>query len=72
MIIAQYPYIDESGAERPELIEHYSDNGVFIKQVETGIEYSSAVDVYPCRYTYEETDKPIEEIDEPEEEEATE
>lgn len=64
MIIAQHPFIDENGAERPELIEHHSDKGVYIKQVETGIEYSSAVDVYPCRYTYVETEKPIEEIDE--------
>jgi hypothetical protein len=31
-----------------------------IRQVETGIEYSSAVDDFPCRYSYEETDKLIE------------
>ena len=43
------------------LIRHYSDAGMMLKQVETGIEYSEAVDVVPCRYTYEETDKPIEE-----------
>lgn len=64
MIITQYPFIDASGAERYELIEHKSDKGVLIKQVETGILYASAIDVYPCRYTYEETDEPIE-IDEP-------
>lgn len=63
MIIAQHPFIDESGAERIELIEHKSDKGVLIKQVETGILYASAVDVYPCRYTYEETDKPIEVVE---------
>ena len=68
MIIAQHPYIDESGAERPELIKHYSDQGLYIKQVETGIEYESAIDVYPCVYTYEETENPIKEIDEPKEE----
>lgn len=44
------------------LIKHESDNGKYIRQVETGIEYSSAVDIIPCRYTYEETDKEIEEI----------
>lgn len=43
------------------LIRHYSDAGKMLKQVETGVEYSEAVDVVPCRYTYEETDKPIEE-----------
>lgn len=34
-----------------------------IKQVETGAIYSEAVDVVPCRYTYEETDEPIAEED---------
>ena len=41
------------------LIKHQSDSNKFIRQVETGIEYASAVDVIPCRYTYEETDKDI-------------
>lgn len=41
------------------LIKHKSDNNKFIRQVETGKEYASAVDVIPCRYTYEETDKEI-------------
>lgn len=42
------------------LIRHYSDEGKMIRQVETGAEYPEAIDVVPCRYTYEETDKPIE------------
>ena len=42
------------------LIKHESDSGVYIRQVETGREYASAVDVIPCRYTYEETDRVIE------------
>ena len=42
------------------LIKHESDSGKMIRQKETGREYSSAVDVVPCRYTYEETDTPIE------------
>ena len=42
------------------LIKHESDSGKYIRQVETGREYSSAVDVIPCRYTYEETDRVIE------------
>lgn len=42
------------------LIKHESDSGKMIRQIETGREYSSAVDIIPCRYTYVETDKPIE------------
>lgn len=38
------------------LIKHYSDKGVMLLQVETGLLYSDPVDVVPCRYTYEETD----------------
>ena len=46
------------------LIRHKSDSNKFIRQVETGIEYASAVDVIPCRYTYEETDREIPEKEE--------
>ena len=42
------------------LVLHYSDAGKMIRQEETGIEYSEAVDVIPCRYTYTETTKDIE------------
>lgn len=42
------------------LVRHYSDKGMMIKQAETGDEYVDAVDVIPCRYTYEETETPIE------------
>ena len=41
-------------------IRHYSDLTMHILQVETGILYEDAVDKMPCRYTYEETDVPIE------------
>lgn len=41
------------------LIKHESDCGKMIRQVESGREYSSAVDVIPCRFTYEETEKDI-------------
>ena len=44
---------------RRVLVKHQSDSNKYIRQVETGIEYASAVDVIPCRYTYEETDKDI-------------
>jgi hypothetical protein len=42
------------------LIKHYSDKGVMLLQVETGLKYSDPVDVVPCRYTYEETEELIE------------
>jgi hypothetical protein len=42
------------------LIKHYSDKGVMLLQVETGIMYSDPIDMIPCRYTYEETDVIIE------------
>jgi hypothetical protein len=41
------------------LIKHYSDKGVLLLQNETGIQYVDPVDVVPCRYTYIETDEPI-------------
>lgn len=37
------------------LIRHFSDTGKMLLQVETGDIYSEAVDIVPCRYTYEET-----------------
>lgn len=61
MIIKEMPYVDENGTVHENLVKHYSDKGVYIRQVETGTEYSEAVDVVPCRYTYEETENPIEE-----------
>ena len=42
------------------LIKHYSDAGFMLLQVETGIKYADPVDVFPCRYTYEETDEKVE------------
>lgn len=39
----------------------YSDAGMMILQNETGVEYSKAIDVEDAKYTYSETDKPIEE-----------
>lgn len=45
------------------LVKHYSDSNKYILQNETGIEYAEAVDVIPCRYTYSETQKNIEDDD---------
>lgn len=61
MIIEQKPYIDENGVTHANLIKHYSDEGKYIIQLQTGIEYAEAVDVVPCRYTYVESDRSIEE-----------
>ena len=48
-----------------KLIRHYSDSGMMLLQVETGIQYEEAVDVVPCPYTYEETSEPLEAPDDP-------
>ena len=36
----------------------YSDQGVKLRQVETGTLWNDAINVPPCPYTYEETDIP--------------
>lgn len=46
--------LDEGKRER-----RYSDKGVKLLQVETNILYDDAVDVVPCRFTYEESEEPI-------------
>ena len=50
-----YPYIDNNS-----LVYHYAEDETgkrfCIKQLETDLIYAEAVDVYPCRYTYEVTD----------------
>lgn len=42
---------------------HYAEdengNRYYILQVETGILYESAIDLYPCRYTYKVTNEPV-------------
>jgi hypothetical protein len=60
MIIVEL--VDEGTRER-----RYSDKNVKLRQIETGNIYEDAVDVIPCRYTYEEMDIPIEPIEIPEE-----
>lgn len=42
-----------------DLIKRYSDQGVCIRQIETGNIYSEAIDLRTAPYTYEETDIPI-------------
>ena len=53
------------------LVKTYSNTNKYIKQNETGIEYTEAIDVgvevggkyYPKNYTYIETNKEIEEVE---------
>ena len=59
MLKTEYPYTDKQGNEHKDLIKHHSDEGNYILQNETGIKYGIAIDVYPCRYTYSETDEKI-------------
>ena len=40
-------------------MKYYSNNNLKIRQIETGRIYVSAIDIYPYRFTYEETDIPI-------------
>lgn len=48
------------------LIKHYSDAGFMLLQVETGVKYSDPIDIFPCPYTYEETEELIEKEEEEE------
>ncbi len=61
MIRTEYYTTREDGVV---LNRTFSDAGFYIVQNETGIKYSEAVDVMPCKYTYTETDEPIETTDE--------
>ena len=65
MIIVEL--VDDNTRER-----RYSDKNVHLLQVETGILYEDAVDVIPCKYTYEESDVPIESVDDSESQQLTE
>ena len=64
----QRPYIDDNGKVYEHLEKHYAEdeNGVQykIKQNETGLVYDEAVDLVPCKYTYETINEPVEIIEE--------
>ena len=47
-----------------KLYRTYSDEGMMIRQNETGAEYAEAVDVENAPYTYTETDEPVAEPEE--------
>lgn len=70
MIAQEYYRTREDGVA---LTRTWSDARMKIRQIETDILYDEAIDVEPLRYTYEETDIPIEEPEaDPEEEEEEE
>ena len=54
MLRFEYPYNDNY-----DLIRHYSDDGHSLIQVETGAEYGEAIDRYPSKYTYVESENLI-------------
>lgn len=56
MIKREHYRIREDGVE---LYRTYSDTGYYIRQVQTGVVYSEAIDVESAPYTYEETDEVI-------------
>ena len=56
MIVREH---DKTRSDGVELYRTYSDAGYLIRQVETGAEYSEAIDVADATYTYTETDKLI-------------
>jgi len=73
MIKTQHPFFDENGIEHPEFIKHYTDDpDKILLQVETGYLYDEAIDLFPCQFTYQEVDKPVEEEEESEENPETE
>jgi len=37
-------------------VRHYSSDGKWIRQIESGMFFKNAVDVYPCPYQYTEYD----------------
>ena len=64
VILHEEPYKDKfvrHWANEVESGEGYEEATYKIRQIETGIVYDEAVDILPCRYTYEVTDIPIEE-----------
>lgn len=57
MIIKEFLETREDGVN---LYRHYSDKGVMLRQVETGILYGEPIDIEGAPFTYEETDELIE------------
>lgn len=56
MVVREFYTTRKDGVK---LFKTYSDSNMYIRQAETGIEYSEAIDVEDAQYTYEETDEAI-------------
>lgn len=56
MIIKEFLETREDGIK---LYRHYSDKGVMLRQVETGLLYGDPIDIEGAPFTYEETDEPV-------------
>lgn len=61
MIVREFYKTRKDGVN---LYRTYSDSNMYIRQIETGVEYSEAIDVEDAPYTYEEMCTPIEYIKE--------
>ena len=60
-MIIQKNYINENGVETDLLETTTDDETKVLIQVETGCLYDKAIDKKPCKFTYQEIDKPEEE-----------
>lgn len=61
MVIKEFYRTRKDGVD---LYRTYSDKGMYIRQHPTGVEYAEAIDVEGAPYTYTETDRPIERVEE--------
>jgi hypothetical protein len=61
MIAKEFFITREDGVN---LYRTYSTENFYIKQIETGLEYSESIDIEIAPYTYEETERVIESLNE--------
>ena len=61
MIVKDFYRTREDGVR---LYKSYSDQNLYIRKIGTEEVYSEAIDIETAPYTYEETDMPIEEVEE--------
>lgn len=67
MIVKEFYATREDGVN---LFKSYSDKTLYIRKIGTGEVYGEAIDVENAPYEYEETETPIEEVEEVEETEG--
>lgn len=61
MIVKEFFITREDGIN---LYRTYSTENFYIKQIETGLEYSESIDIENAPYAYEETERVIESLNE--------